>query len=313
MRIGNKNFMNLQEAVGWLLENNALPFQSTANYVGNTEIAMSTLINPSPAKVRVGSIIFFADSKVSTVIGVTSNSFICSNEYNNLVDDVAYVSNVAINASGHLITTMSDGQTIDAGLIKQVSNFSINSSQHLIATYNDGTTSDLGAIFSGNITISGNLTVSGGISGNAITGNSIVETMTGYTYSPSTKANITITPDFVGAVKNGNKLTVVWFGTLNRSDTVADGWTMIGALNVPVSVAEKLVPHSIVGMANSLDDRVINAYNTQTANIALNGHIVKAGTNSLQFVLFNVNTLELNKDYAVRYEATFLLGDNLAQ
>ena len=61
--------MNLQEAVGWLLENNALPFQSTADYVGNTEIAMSTLVNPSPAKVRVGSLIFFADSKISTVIG----------------------------------------------------------------------------------------------------------------------------------------------------------------------------------------------------------------------------------------------------
>ena len=155
LSIGNKTFMNLQEAVGWLLENNAIPFQSTANYAGNTEIAMSTLINPSPAKVRVGSIIFFADSKVSTVIGVTSNSFICSDQYNDLVDDIVYVSNVAINASGHLITTLSNGDTIDAGLIKQVSNFSIDGSQHLIANYNDGTSTDLGAIFSGNITVSG--------------------------------------------------------------------------------------------------------------------------------------------------------------
>lgn len=155
LSIGSKTFMNLQEAVGWLLENNALPFQSTANYAGGVEIAMSTLINPSPAKVRVGSIIFFADSKVSTVVGVTSNSFIVSDQYNDLVDDVAYVTNVEINASGHLITTMSDGQQIDAGLIKQLSNFSINSSQHLIANYNDGSSTDLGAIFNGDITITG--------------------------------------------------------------------------------------------------------------------------------------------------------------
>lgn len=167
LNIGNKTFMNLQEAVGWLLENNALPFQSTANYVGNTEIAMSTLINPSPAKVRVGSLIFFADSKVSTVVGVTSNSFIVSDQYNDLVDDVVYVSGVALNASGHLIVTLSNGNTIDAGLVKQVTGFSIDGSQHLIVSYNDGTTADLGAIFSGNITISGNLTVTGSINGEA--------------------------------------------------------------------------------------------------------------------------------------------------
>lgn len=155
LQINGKTFMNLQEAVQWLLDNNALPYQSTANYVANTEIGMGTIVNPSPAKVRIGSLIFFADSKVSTVIGLTQNGFICSDEYNNLVDDVAHVTGVSINASGHLITTFSDGQTQDAGLIKQVSSFSINASQHLIANYNDGTSTDLGAIFAGNIITTG--------------------------------------------------------------------------------------------------------------------------------------------------------------
>lgn len=155
LKIEGKTFMNIQEAVQWLLDNNALPFQCTANYVANTEIGMGTIVNPSPAKVRIGSMIFFADSKVSTVVGITENGFICSDKYNNLVDDVAYVTGVSINASGHLITTFSDGQTQDAGIIKQVSSFSINASQHLIANYNDGTSTDLGAIFSGNVSISG--------------------------------------------------------------------------------------------------------------------------------------------------------------
>ena len=165
LKIEGRTFMNIQEAVQWLLDNNALPFQSSANYQANTEIGLGTIVNPSPAKVRIGSLIFFADSKVSTVVGITDTGFICSDQYNNLVDDIAYVTNVAINASGHLITTLSDGQTIDAGQIKQVSSFSINASQHLIVTYNDGTTEDLGAIFSGNVTIGGNLTVTGSING----------------------------------------------------------------------------------------------------------------------------------------------------
>lgn len=155
LQINGKTFMNLQEAVQWLLDNNALPFQSSANYVANTEIGMGTIVNPSPAKVRIGSLIFFADSKVSTVTGLTENGFIVSDQYNDLVDDIVYVSNVAINASNHLIVTLSNGDDIDAGLIKEVSSFSIDASQHLIANYNDGTTQDLGAIFNGNVTITG--------------------------------------------------------------------------------------------------------------------------------------------------------------
>ena len=157
LKINDKTFMNLQEAVQWLLDNNALPFQSSANYVANAEIGMGTIVNPSPAKVRIGSLIFFADSKVSTVTGLTENGFIVSDQYNNLVDDVAYVTGVSINASGYLITTLSDGQTINAGLIKQIVGLSINGSQHLIATFNDGTTNDLGAIFAGDVDINGNL------------------------------------------------------------------------------------------------------------------------------------------------------------
>lgn len=311
LNIGNKTFMNLQEAVGWLLENNALPYQSTANYAGGVEIAMSTLVNPSPAKVRVGSIIFFADSKVSTVVGVTSNSFIVSDQYNDLVDDIVYVSNVFINASGHLICTLSNGDTIDAGLIKQVNNFSINGSQHLIANYNDGTTTDLGAIFSGNITVSGNLTVSGGISGNAVTGNSIIENMAGYVFTPTTKANITIEYIYVGIVKNGNKITLVNFVKLTRTGTVADDYFKIGAFTIPESVGEKLYPYILSG--NSvLSSKVLSCWDSESATPKeINCHIHKNSNTSLEVFAFNASQLTQNQDYYARLEATFLLSDPL--
>ena len=309
LSIGNKTFMNLQEAVGWLLENNALPFQSTANYVGNTEIAMSTLINPSPAKVRVGSIIFFADSKVSTVVGVTSNGFIVSDQYNDLVDDVVYVSNVALNASGHLIVTLSNGTDIDAGLIKQVSNFSIDASQHLIATYNDGTTNDLGAIFSGNINISGTLNAT------AITGDSITENMSGYSFTPSTVSNLTLQFTFVGAVKTGNKITLVLACQMTKTDDLGSNYITFGSIYLPQAVGAKIIPVDIDG-GYFVDVKKVNILDTFTGTKEITGYVQKPSDTRLVFGGYasGLNTLlELNKAYYFRYELTILLSDSLAQ
>lgn len=161
LKIDGKTFMNLQEAVQWLLDNNALPFQSSANYVANTEIGFGTIANPSPAKVRIGSLILFADSKVATVIGLTDSGFMVGTQNVDIKNALAYISSIGLNASGYIITTLSDGTSINAGQVKQVSYFSIDASQHLIAHYNDGTSTDLGAIFSGNVTISGDLAVTG--------------------------------------------------------------------------------------------------------------------------------------------------------
>lgn len=313
LKINGRTFMNLQEAVQWLLDNNALPFQSSANYIANTEIGMGTIVNPSPAKVRIGSLIFFADSKVSTVIGLTENGFIVSDQYNNLVDDIAYVTNVSINASGHLITTLSDGQTIDAGIVKQVSGFSINASQHLIVTYNDGTTTDLGAIFSGNITVSGNLTVTGGISGNAITGDSIVENMSGYSFVKDTA--VTWTPVYVGAVKNGNKVTFVIFGTYTYQ--TGDSSTQIGRLIIPSSVGAKLYPYTMGTETRILDQKNVTFIDNDSivnAPLFAVGEIIKASNSQLNLDLRRLQAAGFTdgKTYIFRYEVTFLLSDNLA-
>ena len=303
LSIGNKTFMNLQEAVGWLLENNALPFQSTANYAGGVEIAMSTLINPSPAKVRVGSIIFFADSKVSTVVGVTSNSFIVSDQYNDLVDDVVYVSNVAINASGHLIVTLSNGDNIDAGLIKQVASFSINSSQQLIANYNDGTSTNLGPIFNGNVNIAGNLTA-----------DSIIENMSGYSFVTQTNPSATLEYIYAGAVKNGNKLTIAVALNITRTSNFTSAVTL-GNFYLPQSVLDKLYPTPI-GNYNllSMSNITITMDGINTKDVAF--QIAKSYTNIVVSLTnsSNLNTqFTLNDKYYVRVEATYLLSNNLAQ
>ena len=331
LKIGEKTFMNLQEAVAWLLENNSIPFQCTANYAANTEIGLGTIVNPTPAKVKIGSLIFFADSKVSTVIGVTENGFICSNSYNNLVDDIAYVTNVAINGSGHLITTLSDGQTIDAGFIKQVSGFSINASQHLIATYNDGSTTDLGAIFSGNITISGDLsvagdltvaddltvtddlTVLGDISGNAITGDSIIENMSGYSFGD---AQAIVTPVYAGACKNGNKITFAIFAKVTPTTnlTVSNSVTL-GIMTIPGGVGSKLISYTQGSITNAIDCKTVSAYVDSASKISTECYARKTSNTQIIFYLRPSvdETMLAATEYLIRYEATFLLSENLAQ
>ena len=297
LKINGKTFMNLQEAVQWLLDNNALPFQSSANYVANTEIGMGTIVNPSPAKVRIGSLIFFADSKVSTVVGLTENGFIVSNQYNDLVDDVVYVSNVALNASGHLIVTLSNGDTIDAGLIKQVSNFSINASQHLIASYNDGTSTDLGAIFSGNVNIAGNFTA-----------NSIIEIMTGYSFAPLSSTSYEVY--YAGVVKTGNKITFVVAGVFGDPDNALYATERrFGNFYIPAEIGAKLVPldsnyidlrKGIIGnSANDLTDVVYEMW--------------KPNNTTLQPYIYNPTTIPAGTRVSFRYEATFLLSDNLVK
>lgn len=320
LKIGDKTFLNLQEAVAWLMENNCIPFQCTAPYAANTEIGMGTIVNPSPAKVRIGSIIFFSDSKVSTVTGITQNGFMVSDKYNDLVDDVVYVSNVALNGSGHLIVTLSNGTAIDAGLVKQVSSFSINSSQHLIAHYNDGNSTDLGAIFSGNVVINGNLEVTGRANLPSLTSPNnyieaekpVIETMAGYSasvHSDIETYNWLLDPLYVNQCKNGNKLTMV--ACFKITKTAASSETYLGCIDFffPSSIGNKLIPAEIGGYSY-LDQKAIACFSAASAFITCPARMAKA-SNSRAYIIIDTTNFVQGVTYLIRYEATFLLSDSL--
>ena len=295
VNIGNKIFMNLQEAVGWLLANNALPFQCNVPYVADTEIAKTAIINPSPAEIKIGSLVLFADSKVGTVSGLTTYGFMVGSEYTDIQSALAYIANVNVNASGNLITTLSDGTVIDAGKIKAISNFSINASQHLIANYNNGTTQDLGAIFTGNVNIAGNFTA-----------DSIIENMSGYSFTLPTSDKVTYNFIFASACKNGNKLTLVSYFKLTRIGTGA--YIPTGSWGIPQAVGQKLIP---IGDNFLCCYQVYCAKAPQNTGIALHGTIQKYSNTQLNQFLYNINSLDENVEYLVRIEITFLLGDSL--
>ena len=296
LQINGKTFMNLQEAVQWLLNNNALPFQCNVAYVANTEIAKTAIINPSPAEIKVGALVLFSDSKIGTVSGLTSNGFMVGPEYTDIKNALAYIVSVNVDSSGNLTCTLSDGETMSAGQIKQVSNFSIDASQHLIANYNNGTSTDLGAIFSGNVNIAGNFTA-----------DSIIENMTGYSFDPSS-VDSRVTLDYVGAVKTGNKITFVIAGQMVLPANISTGsYIDLGLFLIPSAVCSHII-------ANFSPNRVgptpvLIAKDIQHGYMH-SGFISKYTDGRLKF-MFNPLSEITADTYYFRYEVTFLLGTNL--
>ena len=140
--------------------------------------------------------------------------------------------NGATIRNGHLYLSLTNGNELDAGNLKPVTSFAINESQHLIVNYGDGTSQDLGAIFSGNVNVDGNFTA-----------NSIVENMSGYTFTKSAStSDFELSYNYASVCKNGNKLTFAIFGNLKRLSEVILSSVNLGIFNIPSAIGEKLYP-----------------------------------------------------------------------
>lgn len=162
----------------------------------------------------------------------------------------------------------------------------------------------------GDVSATGDLSVTGDISGDDITGNSIIENMSGYSYDGSTKNN-DFTPLYVGVVKNGNKLSCVFFMSFTPSVADYSGAPM-GILKLPVNLNSKLVTFTLSGIENLLDAKVVPFYSGY--NVKKNIDLILQKYVGEKVLLqpaiygtgFNVGTT-----YLFRYEVTFLLSDNL--
>lgn len=149
-----------------------------------------------------------------------------------------------------------------------------------------------------------------------ITAPSIIETMTGYSFTKATSTEtITKTYVYCGVAKNGNKITFVWFLKINMSASQTGNSTSLGAFRIPKEVGNQIYPYTLseistviasdsVNLAGSFNDRVATPYlmfKEQNPNY-----------DSIGASLYNLQNLTLNKDYLVRVEQTFLLSENLA-
>lgn len=218
-----------------------------------------------------------------------------------------------------------DGSKIESGPIVLQQGESVESAAitngHLYLTLTNGDVLDAGSLFNGTIPQIDvtTLNVSGSVSTPALTttGNEIsaqkpvVEVMTGYSFTNVT-TDINWSPVYIGACKNGNKLTLVLFGSYTKlpGDSAAP---YLGYITVPQSVADKIYPFTIGAVSTYVDLKTISFFYGQTDKVDIPYRMTKnVGGRELKYWLSDTSSLTAGNTYFFRIETTFLLSDNLA-
>ena len=145
----------------------------------------------------------------------------------------------------------------------------------------------------------------------SIKADEIIENMEGYSYDKASEIS-DLTREFIyaGAVKNGNKLTLVIAVNLTRADTLT-GDVNLGNFTIPEDVASKIIP-STIGNYDYVSVDNPSAWKNDATSQALqvwsqkydNTIIFKANRDS-------VNLLDANDKYYLRFEVTLLLSESL--
>ena len=144
------------------------------------------------------------------------------------------------------------------------------------------------------------------VNAKSLSADSIIENMSGYSFSLPEDSLWTKTIAYAGAVKNGNKLTLVVSGTLTKTSASASDYPGLGNFTLPPEIATKLFP--ITG--SFIDFRIIDMF-VSLGDSATVRVWTEKNNNVLSMSGYTAN-LEVDKTYSYRYELTFLLGDNLA-
>ena len=159
----------------------------------------------------------------------------------------------------------------------------------------------------GNVELAGDLSVGGDI-----TGNSIIENMSGYSFETYTIEHFTQNGIYAGIVKNGNKLTLCYAVNVQQDGDLSSSSIKFAKFNIPSSIANKLYPTTI-GSYSALALKVVQGIKTDNtmANIEI---LVEKGVNSIDLEIRwnSISSIPTNADMYLRIECTFLLSDNLA-
>ena len=224
-----------------------------------------------------------------------------------------------VNKKGDATLTFSivfeDGSEIESGEIVLQQGESVESAAivngHLILTLTNGDELDAGQLLNGDLNVSGNLAVSGNIASNGkITGAEIVEDMAGYSFAEYAGLDTagTRVSLYAGAVKNGNKLTLVYAYQFTPNEG-ATGSSYAGVFTIPNSIGNKIIPFS----GSTVDVRQITATTgVYGAQIPLTSYLVKTSGVNVIFAINGLGNLTAGTTYYIRQELTILLSDNLA-
>lgn len=137
----------------------------------------------------------------------------------------------------------------------------------------------------------------------------IIENMSGYSFALAEPANYILEKVYIGAVKNGNKLTFVIACNITKQSGGSHNPT-IGTFTIPSDIGAKLY-ETQVGAHNFLDNKVIKAFSSQSSSVDVPCYLDKYSNTSITIVIASSDNLVENTKYYLRYEATFLLSDSL--
>lgn len=159
---------------------------------------------------------------------------------------------------------------------------------------------------SGGLSVGGDVDITGDLEADEISGNSIIEKMSGYSaVKPLDITGLEIS--YAGAVKNGNKLTLaVAFGFEAYSENITN--SSVIKITVPSSVMAKLYTHQVGQQTGVLTQVIIPLFSGLTDSVNAYGFAYKGETIDLNIF---VSGLTIGKTYEGRFEVTFLLSDNL--
>lgn len=218
------------------------------------------------------------------------------------------------NATISFILDFEDGTTLESGDIVLQQGESVNGAyienNHLFITLTNGQVIDTGLLFNGNLTINGTLDAT------KVTGDEIVEKMgSGYSIYKAEKTNINHEIVYAGAVKNGNKLTLVLFSKITRTGDVANDFFAPCYFYIPKAIADKIYPTTLGSLQNAVASKQVTLYSAPNVSVTTNGVILKVQQGNLyalQTYIYNLHNLVIDTEYQYRIELTFLLSDNLA-
>ena len=141
-----------------------------------------------------------------------------------------------------------------------------------------------------------------------ITAPNITENMSGYSFhGVASTEDHTVDYVYWSAVKNGNKLTLVWFFDL--SYIAGGGEFSVGRFKIPDELMAKIYPIPFSGNT-AVDFKSVQALSSVNSATSLNVSIRKY-SNGITLFVMNANSLTANTHYMVRVEETFLLNDSL--
>ena len=292
LSIGNKKYRNLQEQVGY----NTECIQELAKAIDGITLEDKLVIIANDSgtftdeemTVLNGPLAFISDgSKVWLKQSETVSEFVFK-----AIDIVATeVGGTHYNVGGSKI------------VVTRATRAYATSDDVIIVTYNK---SQMNSLFALKADLSGaNFT-------GAITAPSIIENMSGYSFIKRTPP-VSLEYEYVyaGAVKNGNKLTVVIALNITRLDSTSS--VALGDFVLPQDILDNLFPTTI-GLGNYLDIKKISAWASEGSAVEINSYFSKTSGKIVCYATgTTLNNIPLNTKSYFRYEATFLLSDNLAQ